>query len=118
MRFDYSKSAATALKLLTRFGGDVVLSRETDGSTDPITGVVTPGTDASVTTTGLLTNYEDNMIDGARILDSDRKLVLSNEYEPLPTDKPVIAGEEWSIEAIKTIKPFDTVAVYFCQVRR
>lgn len=118
MSFDYEKMAATALNLLEKFGGDVVFSRETGGSVDPITGTITPGIDASVTTTGLLKPYPDKMIDGARILASDRELVLSSEQEPLPTDKPVIAGEEWAIVEINTVKPFDTVIVYFCQLRR
>jgi len=118
MSFDYSKSAQTALKLLTRFGGEITLSRTTGDSIDPITGVVAAGTNTSVTTTGLLKKYPDKMIDGARILSGDRELVLSNEQTPQPTDKPVIAGEEWSIEAIETVKPFDVVIVYFVHVRK
>jgi len=118
MSFDYSKSAQTALKLLTRFGGEITLSRKTGDSVDPITGVVAAGTDTSVTTTGLLKPYSDKMIDGTRILTGDKELVLSNEQTPLPSDKPIIDGEEWSIVAIKTIKPFDTVVVFFCQVRK
>jgi hypothetical protein len=116
--FDYVKMAATALKLLERFGGDVVFAREIGGSINPITGAIVAGTDASVTTTGLLKKYPDKMIDGTRILTGDRELVLSNEQEPLPSDKPIIAGEEWSIVEINTAKPFDTVIVYFCQLRR
>jgi len=92
MSFNYSKSAKTALKLLTRFGGEITLSRKTGDSVDPITGVIAKGTDASVTTTGLLKPYSDNMIDGTRILTGDKELVLSNEQEPQPTDKPVIDG--------------------------
>lgn len=118
MSFDYDKTAATALKLLTKFGQAIIFVRETGGSTDPITGVVTPGTDASVITTGLLRKYPDNMIDGTRILSSDRELILSNEQEPLPSDKPTINGETWSIESIGTLSPAGTVVIYTCQVRK
>jgi len=54
-----------------------------------------------------------------RVLASDRELVLSNQQQPLPSDKPVIGGEQWSIVGIKTIKPDGvTPVVYFAQVRR
>jgi len=114
----YDDMAAVALELLDEFGQAVTLPRTTGGSVDPITGIVTPGTDASVVTTGLLKPYPDAMIDGARILSSDRELVLSDEQVVNPTDKPLIDGEEWSIVNIKTINPAGTVVCYFVQVRR
>ena len=115
----YDDMAATALELLTEFGVTITLPRTTGGSIDPVTGSVIAGTDASVTTTGLIKPYPDNLIDGTRIMQGDRELVLSNEQDPLPTDTPTIGGENWSIVSIKTIKPDDaTPVVYFCQVRR
>ena len=36
--FDYAKSAATALKLLTKFGRDVVRRNYSTGTYDPATG--------------------------------------------------------------------------------
>ena len=114
----YAEMATDALELLEEFGGDIALTRESDGSINPITGVVTSGTDASVTTTGLLVSFADKMIDGTRILDGDRKLVISSEHEPLPSDKPVIGGEEWSIVKINPIKSVDVAVVYFVQVRK
>jgi hypothetical protein len=110
--------AATALELLIEFGQSITLSRETGGSINPITGVVTAGTDVSVVTTGLIKPYPEKMIDGTRILSSDRELVLSNEAVPLPSDKPIVGGEEWSIVDIKTVSPAGTDVVYFVQVRR
>jgi len=114
----YDRMAATTLRLLTKFGGPVVLPRETGEKIDPVTGAVTAGADATVTTTGLIKPYPDNMIDNTRILASDRLLVCSSEYEILPSDKPTIGGEDWSVVSIKTVKPTDTAVVYFVQVRR
>ena len=114
----YESLGNTALSLLVKFGQSITLSRETGGSTDPITGVVTPGTDASVVTTGIIKPYPDAMIDGARILDSDRELIISNEQVPQPTDKPIIGGEEWSIVNITTISPSGADVIYKIQVRR
>ena len=118
MAFDYDKTAATALKLLTRFGQTVTFVRVTGGSINPITGAEIAGTDACVTTTGLLRKYPDKMIDGTRILSGDRELILSNEQEPLPSDKPTINGEDWSIESIDTLSPAGTVVIYTVQVRK
>lgn len=115
----YQKMAATALRLLTKFGAPIVLARETGRDIDPVTGVDTAGVDASVTTTGLIKPYPDRMIDGTRILEGDKELVLSSEHQPLPSDKPQIGGEDWSIISIKTIDPDLTGAVvYFVQVRK
>jgi len=114
----YAKMAATALKLLKKFGKPVTLKRVTGSSVDPITGVVTAGTDASVITTGLIKPYPDNMVDGTRILASDRELVLSAEHVPLPSDKPLVNGENWAVVNITTISPTGTPVCYMIQVRR
>jgi hypothetical protein len=114
----YESLGDTALSLLVKFGKSITLSRETGGSIDPITGAVTAGTDTSVTTTGVLLSYPDKMIDGTRILSSDRLLLLSNEQAPLPSDKPVIDGEEWSIVNPDKISPAGIDVIYKIQVRR
>jgi len=114
----YDDMAATALELLAEFGRPVILLRVTGASTHPITGAVTDGVDSNLLTTGLITTYAENMIDGTRIMQGDRELVLSNEHEPAPTDKPVIGGEEWAIVGINTVSPAGTDVVYKCQVRR
>lgn len=116
----YLKMAATAQRLLTKFGAPVTLQRYSGRSTDPVTGVVTAGTDASVTTTGLLKPFPDSLIDGERVLASDRMLILSAEQVPQPTDKPVIGGQNWAIVegGITTVSPAGTDIVYFVQVRR
>jgi len=114
----YDNMGSTALGLLVKFGQSITLARETGESVDPITGAVTAGTDASVTTTGILKLYPDNMVDGTRILDSDRMLILSNEQVPQPTDKPLIDGEEWGVVNISTLSPAGTDVIYKVQVRR
>lgn len=114
----YDDAAADALELLLEFGYAVTLTRKSGDSVHPITGVVAAGTDASVTTTGFDKPYKDGLIDGTRILSSDRELILSNEQKPLPSDKPVIDGQNWSIVNIKTIAGAGDAVIYKCQVRR
>jgi len=114
----YADMAATALSLLTDFGKTITLTRTTGTTYDPVTGATVAGTDASVTTTGLIKPYPDKLIDGTRIQSGDRELVLSNEQTPTMDDKPNIDGQQWSIINIKTVKPDGaTPVVYFAQVR-
>ena len=116
---DYSKNAATALKGLAKFGKSVVLVRVTGETYDPVTGATVSGSDASVTTTGMLTNYTDSQIDEVRILTGDRKLILSNEHEPLASDKVTISGENWSIVSIKALNFDDeSPVIFYVQVRK
>lgn len=110
--------AATALRLLTKFGQSITLARTTGSSVDPVTGTVTAGSDASVTTTGVLLKYPDSMIDGTRIIASDRRMIVSNEQVPDPSDKPTLNGQDWSIVNIETLSPAGTDVIYELQVRR
>lgn len=114
----YSGMAATALSLLQKFGQTITLVRKTGDSVDPVTGAVTAGTDASVTTTGVLSKYPDKMIDGERVLVGDRRLILSNEQVPVTSDLVTIGGYDWSIIEIDTVSPAGTDVIYICQVRR
>jgi len=114
----YSRMAATALRLLTKFGKPVTLTRTSGGAYSPVTGPILAGTDASVTTTGLIKPYPNRLIDGTRIQSGDREIVLSSEHTPLMDDKPNIGGQVWNIINIKTVKPDDaTPVVHFVQVR-
>lgn len=118
----YGDMAAIALELLTEFGAQMTITRSSGGQIHPVTGEVIPATVTSLTTTGALTRYADKMIDGARVLSSDRLLVLSNQQKPMPSDKFTIGGQQWSIanndNAIDTVIPDGVTAVrYLVQVR-
>lgn len=114
----YGNMADTTVRLLTKFGASVTLQRYTGRSIDPVTGAITAGSDASVVTTGVLRPYPSNMIDGTRILETDRELVITNEQIPQPTDKPTMDGQEWAIVGITEMNPAGTVIAYKLQVRK
>jgi len=114
----YSDIAATALSLLQKFGQTITLVRVTGASVDPVTGAAVAGTDASVTTTGVLGKFPDKLIDGTRILASDRRLILSNEQTPVMSDLVTVNGYNWTIIDIETVSPAGTDVIYICQVRR
>ncbi len=117
--FDYARMALTAEALITRFGATVTFPRTTGGTEpDPVTGEFVEPTPAPVDTIGLLKPYPASLIDGSRILSTDRMLILTDAVEPLMTDTPQMNGSTLgSIVEIKTSKPTDTTLVYFCQIR-
>lgn len=115
----YTRMASTAARLITKYGGSITLVRETGGSFNAVTGATVAGSDASVTTTGVLKMFPDSMIDGSRILASDRMVIIDNTQEPQPSDKVTVLGENWSIVDIKTVKPNGATAViYYLHVRK
>ena len=54
--FDYTSTAATTTRLLTRFGTTLKLRRTTPGTYDPITDTETGATTADLPCIGLFTN--------------------------------------------------------------
>lgn len=115
----YTHMAATATRLLTKFGKHVTLVRSTGSSYDPVTGAAVPVMTANVSGVGLLKPFPDVMVDSTRVLASDRLLVLDATAEPMADDRPQINGEDWTIVDIKTVKPDDaTAVVYFVHVRK
>lgn len=114
----YGGMAATAARLINRFGAPVVLVRKTGGKSDPITGEVTPELDNSQITKGILKRFPDRLIDGTRIMSGDRTLILDSSVEPLMTDRPRIGGKHWVPVSIETVDPAGLPLVYFVHCRR
>lgn len=114
----YNSMAATASKLITKFGAKGTIKRTTGGSIDPVTGDTTAGTTVTYTPNTIVQKYADELIDGTRILSSDRLIILDNTIEPLTTDKITIRGEDWTIVSVSESRPAGIPLVYFVQARR
>jgi len=114
----YNSMAATASKLITKFGAQGTIKRTTGGSIDPVTGDTTAGTTVTYTPNTIVQKYADELIDGTRILSSDRLIILDNTIEPLTTDKITIRGEDWTIVSVSESRPAGIPLVYFVQARR
>lgn len=114
----YNSMAATASKLITKFGAQGTIKRTTGGSIDPVTGDTTAGTTVTYTPNTIVQKYADELIDGTRILSSDRLIILDNTIEPLTTDKITIRGEDWTIISVSESRPAGIPLVYFVQARR
>jgi hypothetical protein len=136
----YTNLAQTARRLLTRLGQPVIVHRSF-ATIDPVTGVSKidgelnwanqnvnwdtavvywSATMASLvfTAQGVFQRIPDDLVDGTRVLASDRVLIIDGGFEPLMSDRVTVRGEEWPIEEITTVSPAGIPITYVLRVRR
>lgn len=119
--FNYGKIAATAKRLIERFGGPISIVATNPG-TDPVqTWKPTFNSPVTDNAKGVFTSYEQKFIDGTIIRQGDQKVLFS----PIGlTVAPDLVGyiqrgaEKWNVVVIEIINPGDTVLIYKAQVRR
>lgn len=117
MTFDYTRSRATAERLIAKFGAAATLTRKT------VTG---EGYDPSISTTdhavtAVAVAYEVGEIDGVRVLASDRKVLVSTkglEVEPQPGDVLTISGAAHAVVSVKPLAPGGVVVMWEAQARK
>jgi len=122
----YDRMAATALRLIERFGLTATLSEVTPGEYDPVTGVETGG--ATLTQTGQLilldyTAQEAGIINaaGSLVQQGDKKIMLAAKglaWAPTMTTTILADGLTWTIINIKSTNPAGTPLVYELHGRR
>lgn len=68
---------------------------------------------------GIITDYDDDLIDGKTILRGDRLLVVeaNGTYVPSIDSRVIIDGDEWNIVSIRKARPAAITICFFCQVR-
>lgn len=112
-KYDYTSIAATARRLIDRFGRTVTRREITNTGTEwnPVqTPVDTP-------LQGAFVNFSKNEIDNTLILSTDKKLLTYDEV--LLTDIIVDDSIEYSVvPPLDTINPGDTKIIYIVQLRR
>jgi hypothetical protein len=114
----YSEIAAEIRPVFSELGQTITISRTSGATSDPVTGATTSGTVTNYYPKGILKKYKSNLIDGTRILATDRNLVLDDTVEPLMTDTIIIGGESWTPIMPGATNPAGTPLVYRIQVRR
>ena len=115
----YERMQQTAARLLKQYGAPITITR-TVKVIDPITGVQTGAADTTYTPNGILRSYDDSLIDGTRILEGDRELVVEagEGYVPTMRDRPTVDSQLLRIINIMEKRPATTPLVYFLQVRK
>jgi hypothetical protein len=117
VKFDYAAMADVATRLIDRFGQPVTLRRQFAGTFNPITGSFSGSTIDEIETVGLLRRFPDDLIDGTRILATDRQLVLAPDVVPAVGDVAVIGAESLAVEEVETVAPAGVPVVFTARVR-
>ena len=118
-KFDYSRPAATAKRLLDRFGQDGQLSRTVPGGYDPVTGPTDPIDLQSPCTVALL-EFDNRQIDGELIRVGDRRALIAPDvaFEPLAGDLLTADGEVLQVVRNRPMKPAGLIVLHDCIVRK
>jgi len=114
----YDRMAQTAGRLIDRFGMSITVTRTTGGSVNPITGAVTPGQITTFTPKGVFQRVPEDLVDGSRILASDRLLLLDDTVAVQMTDRISVGAQQWPIEEITVVQPATVPLVYVVRVRQ
>lgn len=118
----YTRSAATALRLLTKYGQSVTLRTYTAGAYDNATGTVT-NTTADTTRQAALFDYKSNsygqtLASGTLIQQGDKKCLMdANAAAPTLADHVIVGSIEYVIKDIQELNPAGTPIIYTLLLR-
>lgn len=116
----YSRMAATALRLITRFGQAATLDDVTPGTYDPVTGETTGDTPITQSCQLILLDYslQESGIkyaEGSQVQNGDKKVLLAAQgltWVPQLTTTITADGAIWRVANIKSSNPAGTPLVY------
>lgn len=114
--FDYANTAATATRLLQRFGASATIKRTTTGEYDPETGT-TPVTVTELATTAAVFAYDQKYIDGTLVLQGDQRAYLAPAQQPKQGDRLTWQGKDFEMVAVKPVSPAGVPVLYEAQLR-
>lgn len=118
MAFDYAKAAATALRLLTKFGRDVTLRNYTVGTYDPATGTNSVST-SDVTVKAAVLDYGAGQMEqaGNLIQSGDKRCLVQAGTVPALEDHVIVGSKDYSILSVGEVNPAGTPVIYNLHLR-
>lgn len=119
MSFNYTSSAATADRLIQKFGTTVTMARSVPGAYNPATGAPGTPTDTTQDVKAVVLDYPQKYIDGTLIREGDRKALVSavGTTAPQPDDTFTWKGQALVVVQAKELGPAGTAVLYTLQVR-
>ena len=114
-----SNPAATASRLLTRYGETVTVATPASGGFNPITGAPEPSVPGSTYTgKGYPGRYQKSEINGTIIQSGDVRLVLELiEQRPQVGWSVTVDGVTYRIMDVNPIRKTGADVIYICQLR-
>jgi len=113
----YTRSDATVIRLLTKYGQTVTLKRSSGLTLDPIIGATGTETVTEIETKGIVQEYSNKELEQSAIQSSDRKITLTSTQEPLLTDVISVGGKDFKPIRIETMNPAGVILAYKIQAR-
>lgn len=118
MTFDYSKSAATALILLTKFGQDVILRSVTIGTYDPATGANAITTSDTTVKAAILDFGQGQTEQGGNLIQvGDKKCLMQAGTVPALQDVVVVGTKVYAVLSVGEVNPAGTPVLYTLHLR-
>lgn len=114
---NYTASAATAARLLAKYGQAVTLRQVVQGAYDPATGT-TSQTVTDVQRNGAVFDYGTGTVDGTLIQQGDKQLYMEPGVVPSMQHRVIVGGVEYGIVTIKEINPAGVPILYELQLRQ
>lgn len=113
----YSNLAATALRMLEKFGQDVVRMRPTAAAYDTSTSAAAVTT-ASATFRAAVLDYGTDEVDGTLVKATDKRMIVEAAALPQAKDLFTIGGVQYSAIKCREINPAGTPVAHEVQIRR
>lgn len=115
----YAALATTATNILTTYGEDAVVSRETGATFNPATGAYSGGSTTSFTNKAARFNYSRIEINGDTVLRDDLRLIMDTENgTPQVDDSCVFDNITYRVMGVTALSPDGTDIYYELQLRR
>lgn len=114
--FNYPNTAATATRLLQRFGAACVVKHATGTAYDPATGTMAP-TYTSTPSTAAVFAMPQKYIDGTLILQGDKQAFCAPGVEVVQGDVLTWQGKDYTVVNVKPVSPAGVVVLYEAQIR-
>lgn len=114
--FNYPNTAATATRLLQRFGAACVIKSESGTVYDPASGTMAP-TYTSLPSTACVFAMPQKYIDGTLILQGDQQAFMAPGAEPKQGDLVTWAGRDLTVISVKPVSPAGVPVLFETQLR-
>lgn len=114
--FNYPGTAATATRLLDRFGAPATLKRTGPATYDPATGT-TSGSVTSLPTVAAVFAYAAKYIDGTLIKQGDQQAYCAPGVAPTQGDVLTWQGVDYTVISVKATAPAGVPVLFEAQIR-
>ena len=115
-QFNYPATAATATRLLQRFGAACTIKHPTGTAYDPDTGTMTP-TYANTPSTAAVFDFAQKYIDGTLILQGDKQAYCAPGVAVVQGDAVTWMGIDYTVIAVKPVSPAGVTVLFEAQLR-